>query len=192
MKFAPLLFFVLIPLSPVVLIADEQRAKAPGADTSDKVDLNTATAQKLESVPEIGPQAARAIIAARPFSSVDDLDRVKGISAEQLEQIRAKVFVSTPPGGQRLGEPTREQKPLGQPTAATTDSALPDINTASLETLAAIPVIGPDLAPAIVAARPFKTLDALSQLKGVNAERLEQVRAVVTIAPPSRARHAAP
>ena len=48
----------------------------------------------LESIPAIGPETARAIVAARPFSSLDELNRVKGISAERLEQIRAELTVA--------------------------------------------------------------------------------------------------
>jgi hypothetical protein len=40
-----------------------------------RVDPNTAPAAVLETLPRIGPAMARRIIAARPFTSLDDLDR---------------------------------------------------------------------------------------------------------------------
>ena len=43
------------------------------------LDLNRAEAQALEALPGIGPARARAIAAARPFSSLDELERVRGI-----------------------------------------------------------------------------------------------------------------
>jgi competence protein ComEA len=192
MKFARTVLLLLALAAPtpfVRLLAEEQRSKAPGADASAKLDLNHASRAALEAVPVIGPQGAQAIIAARPFKSLDELDRVKGIPAETLEQIRAKVYVAAAPATQELGEPTMKKKPLGAPSVA--DPKNPravDINSASRETLAAIPVIGPDLAEAIIAARPFKSLDELNKLKGLTTERLEQVRAAVTVTPPRQRR----
>lgn len=57
------------------------------------VNLNTATATDLESLPGIGPSKAAAIIANRPYSTVEDLDRVPGIGASTLEQLRPLVTV---------------------------------------------------------------------------------------------------
>jgi competence protein ComEA len=57
------------------------------------INLKTATATDLESLPGIGPSKAAAIIANRPYSTVDDLDRVPGIGASTLEQLRPLVTV---------------------------------------------------------------------------------------------------
>jgi competence protein ComEA len=40
-----------------------------------------------------GPTIATRIIDARPFRSVDDLDRVKGIGAKRLAELRPLVTV---------------------------------------------------------------------------------------------------
>lgn len=188
MKLVPFIRYFaasLVLLLAFPLRGDEQRAKAPGAvDPSRKVDLNTADLKTLAAVPAIGPDLARAIVAARPFATINDLDRVRGISAEQLEAIRTHAYVSTPPAKTRLGEPTREKKPLGSPTTAEPRAnGRLDINTADEQALAAVPAIGPELARAIVAARPFKSLDELSRVRGLTAEQLEQVRAALTISP---------
>lgn len=58
-----------------------------------QVDINTATEAQLRTVKGIGPKKAEAIIAARPFSSVDDLRRVKGIGAKTLENLRPHLCV---------------------------------------------------------------------------------------------------
>jgi competence protein ComEA len=55
------------------------------------VHINTATAAELEALPGIGPVIARRIIEARPYRSVDDLDRVRGIGKKRLEEIRPLV-----------------------------------------------------------------------------------------------------
>ena len=62
-----------------------------GAGSGGLLNLNTATAAELESLPGIGPSKAAAIIANRPFSSVDDLERVPGIGARTIDQLRPLV-----------------------------------------------------------------------------------------------------
>ena len=69
----------------------------PGPALPAIVDLNTATAEQLDTLPGVGPATASAILAYRdqhgPFSAVDDLLEVRGIGDAKLEQIRplAKV-----------------------------------------------------------------------------------------------------
>ena len=61
------------------------------------VNLNTATATELESLPGIGPATASAILAHRDqvgsFGSVDELIDVRGIGDAKLEQLRPLVTV---------------------------------------------------------------------------------------------------
>ena len=65
------------------------------------IDLNTAAAQELETLPGIGPVMADRIIAHReangPFATVDDVESVPGIGPKTLESIRALVTVSGRP-----------------------------------------------------------------------------------------------
>ncbi len=58
------------------------------------VDLNTASASELESVPGIGAPTAKKIIAGRPYSSVADLSK-SGISAASIKKISPMVTVAT-------------------------------------------------------------------------------------------------
>src|SRR5207247_11355600 len=57
------------------------------------VNINTASAQELESLPNIGSSRAEQIIAHRPYTSVDELSQVKGITPRVLDQLRP--FVKT-------------------------------------------------------------------------------------------------
>ena len=59
------------------------------------LDLNTAGKEQLEAVKGIGPALSAKIIAARPFRSVTELKRVKGIGKEKFNRIRSYFFVST-------------------------------------------------------------------------------------------------
>jgi len=57
------------------------------------LDLNTATEKELQSIKGISPILAKRIIAGRPYKTVDDLLKVKGIGPKKLEKIRAYVVV---------------------------------------------------------------------------------------------------
>lgn len=58
-----------------------------------EVNINTASKEQLESLPGIGPKKADAIIAGRPYNSVDELDRVPGIGPKILAQLKPEVTV---------------------------------------------------------------------------------------------------
>ncbi len=70
---------------------------AGGAVPSALVDLNTATASELDSLPEVGPVTAAAIIAWRDehggFSAVDELIEVDGIGEVTLSRIAPHATV---------------------------------------------------------------------------------------------------
>lgn len=57
------------------------------------VDINGADIDELASLPGIGPTLAERIIAGRPYTSVDDLDRVSGIGPKRLAALRARARV---------------------------------------------------------------------------------------------------
>ncbi len=57
------------------------------------VDVNAADAAELSSLPGIGPVIAERVIAGRPYRSVDELERVKGIGPKTLARMRARVRV---------------------------------------------------------------------------------------------------
>lgn len=52
------------------------------------VNLNTASEKELESLPGVASSRADQIIANRPYSSVDDLSRVKGFTPRVIGQLR--------------------------------------------------------------------------------------------------------
>jgi competence protein ComEA len=69
---------------------------APGAISSTpipegaaRLNVNTATFEELQSIQGVGPVLAARIIAARPFKSADDLQKVKGIKAKRYAELRS-------------------------------------------------------------------------------------------------------
>jgi DNA uptake protein ComE-like DNA-binding protein len=76
--------------------ADDQvaQAKGSGAKKPDRlIDINSASEKDLESLPGIGSVIARRIIESRPYRTVDDLQRVKGIGEKRLAEIRPYLTV---------------------------------------------------------------------------------------------------
>lgn len=55
---------------------------------AEMVDINTASLAQLDTLTGIGPTYAQRIIDGRPYSSVDDLLRVKGIGPATLQKIK--------------------------------------------------------------------------------------------------------
>jgi competence protein ComEA len=69
--------------------AAAKEAKAPAAP----VDLNSADQKALEALPGVGPALAKRIMEGRPFTSVDDLAKVKGLTKTKVAALKDKVTV---------------------------------------------------------------------------------------------------
>ena len=78
------------PARTLTPAGNAQKGSAP-------VNINTATAEELQTLPRIGPAMAQRIIAWREahggFRSVDELDAVPGIGPSMLENLRPLVTV---------------------------------------------------------------------------------------------------
>ncbi len=57
----------------------------------DKVNLNTATLEQIVALPSVGPKMAQRIVDGRPYHSISDLDKVKGIGPKLLEKLAPVV-----------------------------------------------------------------------------------------------------
>jgi competence protein ComEA len=88
-----LLMACMIGFSPVLSSAAEGELKASAAVA--KVNVNTASSKDLQRLPEIGKVTAERIIEYRttvkPFTSPEDLLKVKGIGAKTLDKIRDQI-----------------------------------------------------------------------------------------------------
>lgn len=153
------------------------------------VDVNSADASALESLPGIGPSKAAAIIAYRdqngPFKSIDDLDKVEGIGPSTLANIGEFVSFG---GAVASAGPAASSPPSTAATAASsTPSASPgagcpvNVNSADAGSLENMPGIGASKAAAIVQFRtdngPFASCDGLDSVSGIGAATLAGLRA---------------
>jgi len=75
-------------------LVEVQEAGRTMASQDNPVNINEADEATLQSLPGIGGIYAQRIVAARPFSSVDDLMRVPGLGPTRLERIRDLVVAN--------------------------------------------------------------------------------------------------
>jgi methyl-accepting chemotaxis protein len=59
------------------------------------IDINTAASDELTKIPGIGPELAMRIVAARPYQTLDDLQRVSGINTVFIERIAPYVKLTS-------------------------------------------------------------------------------------------------
>jgi competence protein ComEA len=62
---------------------------APGT----KININTADQSTIEKLPEIGPVKAKAIIDGRPYKTVEDVMKVKGIKGKTFDAVKDFIVV---------------------------------------------------------------------------------------------------
>jgi competence protein ComEA len=162
------------------------------------VDINTADASELETLPGIGPSKAAAIVQYRtdhgPFATVDQLDDVPGIGPSTMANLHDLVTVGK-------GKPGTTATAASTPTTSTSSALAPsatasapkassggcpvNINTADAAGLQNLPGIGASKAAAIVQHRtdngPFASCDALDDVSGIGPSTLAGLKDCCTV-----------
>lgn len=91
----------LVPLPPsrVSPVSGNVPAVAVPTPATALININSATATELDTLPRIGPSLAARIVAYReqygPFHTVDELANISGISAKMVDDMRALVTVGS-------------------------------------------------------------------------------------------------
>src|SRR5262249_25168469 len=88
------------------------------AQSKTKVDVNSADVKTLETLPGIGSTLADRIVAGRPYHSVDDLAKVKGMSKSKIDGIQDKIKFGTT----TAKSTTKSSKKTTTPETSATDT----------------------------------------------------------------------
>ncbi len=158
--------------------ATTSKAKTETA-TEELVNLNTADKAAIENLPGIGSAMADKIIAARPFKSVADLKKIKGIGQAKYNDLKKLVTIKSAKASKTVETMAKSTTQVTKQLAA---GGLVDLNSADKAVLEGLPGIGPALAEKIIAARPFKSVDGLKDVSGIGQAKFDGIKDLVKVA----------
>ena len=185
-------------------VTPAQAAKKTGVQksVSGLVDINSASQKDLEAVKGVGPATAKKIITGRPYKSVDELSKA-GLSAKAVASIKpfvtvgsaqaAPVAAKAPAAKTSVAattaaassEVTKSVKPV-QTTAKSTATKLApgtkiNINTAGQSMIEKLPEIGPVKAKAIIAGRPYNSIEDITKVKGIKGKTFDAIKDYIVV-----------
>jgi len=204
---AAMAFLLAIAMNPAATYAQAQKEKAK----KERVDLNKASQQELETLKGIGPATAKKIIENRPYKSVNELSKA-GVSEKTIQDLKPFVTVGRPapaakpakekaavtgaekPDKAAKAEKAKPAKEKAKPAAAEKakapeKAAAPklapgqkvNINTATKAQLEALPEIGPVKAQAIIDGRPYQKPEDVMKVKGIKEGTYGAIKDYITV-----------
>ena len=168
-----------------------------------KININTATAKELMTLPRIGKGSAEKIIKFREehdgFKTIVEITQVPRIGKSAFEGFRDMITVSgtsTAAATAAAPDPADGTSSASPPDATAVVAAAPaageesssgkiNLNTASVKQLMTLPRIGKGTAEKIIRYRDehggFKTVDELSNVSRIGTKMVDKLRPLVTV-----------
>ena len=115
------------------------------------VNLNAATAEQLDTIPNIGEKRSEAIIKGRPYKTTQELVTKKVLTQGIYDKIKDKITVKV------------------------------NLNTASAEELDSLPGIGEKRSDAIIKGRPYKSVADLTAKKVLTPGVVDKIKGFVDV-----------
>ena len=138
--------------TPPAAAAKPATAPAAAATTAPKlINLNAATAEQLDTIPNIGEKRSEAIIKGRPYKTTQELVSKKVLTQGIFDKIKDKVTVQV------------------------------NLNTASAEELDSLPGIGDKRSEAIIKGRPYKSVADLTTKKVLTPAVVDKIKGFVDV-----------
>ncbi len=144
------------PVVPAPSAAAPAPAKTPVLNTTPspaaaggKVDINAASEQQLDALPGVGPARAKAIVAGRPYSDLDELVKKNVLSQSVFDGAKSRMALAN------------------INTASAADLAR------------TLPGIGDVRSRAIVAGRPYRTTDDLVRKNILTKDAYDKIKDLV-------------
>jgi competence ComEA-like helix-hairpin-helix protein len=183
------------PATPIARPGAKARPDAPTgrrAGPLAPIDPNSATAAELDRLPGIGPSLAARIVEERerrPFTSVEDLTRVRGIGAALATTLVDNVTLPAGPMRSKAA-PVTGLTPVGAAADGGSETTLrerPDINYISSADLQKVQGVGPVLAARLIARRDslrrFTSWAQIDSVAGVGPAMLSRLKESVVLIP---------
>jgi comEA protein len=89
--------YVLVLCLGLALSSVSVLAQKAGPAASEKINLNSANAEQLQSLPGIGPATAKSILDYRAkvgkFNKIEEIINVKGIGEKKFQKIKDRLVV---------------------------------------------------------------------------------------------------
>jgi competence protein ComEA len=165
------------------------------------VDVNSADAKTLQTLPGVGSTTAKKIIGGRPYKSISDLSKIKGLTDAKLSLIKDRLVFGPAVAAAATNTATVTKIKTSATTTATNTTAAPkpkstaaatlapgqmiNINTASAVDLDKVPGIGPTKAQAIVDYRTqngnFKSIEDIQKVKGIKAGTFAKIKDYIKV-----------